>query len=74
MDQNNEQFEFNVFVFQIHTDWPSYIRSKGVFFIKREMEPIPEVSEENTTEELVNNLTCGDIHPNALGLFKTFLG
>ena len=34
------------------------------------MEPMPEVDEENTTQELVNNLTCGDIHPNALGLSK----
>ena len=47
-----------------HTDWPSILRNKGVFFVKREPEPLPK-------ENFLNFMTCGDIHPNALG--KTFL-
>ena len=26
----------------IHTDWPSALRNKGVYFVKREKRPIPE--------------------------------
>ena len=40
------------------------IRNKGVYFVKRWEKPIPE----NITElELLNHMTCGDIHPNSLG-------
>ena len=39
-------------------------RNKGVYFVKRWEKPIPE----NITElELLNHMTCGDIHPNSLG-------
>ena len=27
-----------------HTDWPSILRNKGVFFVKREPEPLQKVS------------------------------
>ena len=51
---------------QIHTDWPTPLRNKGVFFVKRWERPIPE----NVTElELLNHMTCGDIHPNSLEHF-----
>ena len=26
----------------IHTDWPSALRNKGVYFVKKEKTPIPE--------------------------------
>ena len=45
-----------------HTDWPSVLRNKGVFFVKREPEPLPK-------ENFLNFMTCGDIHPNALDHF-----
>ena len=51
--------------FQIHTDWPSYLRNKGVFFVKREKAGIPDLEEED--EDLLDHLTCGDVHPNVLG-------
>ena len=55
-------------MFQIHTDWPSYLRSKGVFFVKREKKGIPdERIEGNEGEQFLDYLTCGDVHPNALG-------
>ena len=49
-------------IIKIHTDWPSPLRNKGVFFVKRETEPLPEAD-----GELLNHMTCGDIHPNSLG-------
>ena len=39
-------------------------RNKGVFFVKRETEPLPDDS-----KELLNHMTCGDIHPNSLEHF-----
>ena len=45
-----------------HTDWPCVLRNKGVFFVKREPEPLPK-------ENFLNFMTCGDIHPNALDHF-----
>ena len=82
---------------QIHTDWPSSLRNKGVYFVKRDkvshlchlcqslsvfvksftifvivnQEPIPHLDEglnnKEMNEELLNYLTCGDVHPNVLG-------
>ena len=43
-------------------DWPSPLKNKGVFFCKREKEPLPE-----DISELLNYMCCGDIHPNPLG-------
>ena len=37
---------------------------EGVFFVKREAEPLPE-----DFKELLNHMTCGDIHPNSLEHF-----
>ena len=45
-----------------HSDWPTPLKNKGVFFIKGEMKPLPK-------ENFLNELTCGDIHPNALDHF-----
>ena len=45
-----------------HTDWPSPLKNKGVYFVKREREPVPK-------ENFLTTLTCGDIHPNALDHF-----
>ncbi len=45
-----------------HTDWPSPLKNKGVYFVKREKEPLPR-------ENFLMVLTCGDIHPNALDHF-----
>ena len=39
-----------------HTDWPAPLKNKGVYFVKREMEPLPR-------DNFLNVLTCGDIHP-----------
>ena len=39
-------------------------RNKGVFFVKREAEPLPDEG-----EKLLNHMTCGDIHPNSLEHF-----
>ena len=49
---------------QIHTDWPSPLRNKGVFFVKREALPLAK-----KVKELLNHITCGDIHPNSLEHF-----
>ena len=49
---------------QIHTDWPSPLRNKGVFFVKRDKEPLPE-----NVDELLDHMVCGDVHPNALDQF-----
>ena len=45
-----------------HTDWPSILRNKGVFFVKREPEPLHK-------DNFMSQMTCGDIHPNALDHF-----
>ena len=45
-----------------HTDWPTHLKNKGVYFVKREKEPIPKTN-------FLSFLTCGDIHPNALDHF-----
>ena len=45
-----------------HTDWPSILRNKGVFFVKREPEPLQK-------DNFMARMTCGDIHPNALDHF-----
>ena len=57
---------------QIHTDWPSYLRNKGIFFVKRDNEGIPEIDEEDEEEppDLLDYVTCGDIYPNVLGELK----
>ena len=60
-------------------DWPSPLRNKGVFYVKREPKPLPEEA-----GDLLDHMTCGDIHPNSLGdkkslnkyfilLFRSFL-
>ena len=57
-----------------HTAWPSALKNKGVFFIKRDEKPLPK-------DNFLAVMTCGDIHPNALDHFcawveevsKTFL-
>ena len=45
-----------------HTDWPTHLKNKGVYFVKREKEPLPKTN-------FLSFLTCGDIHPNALDHF-----
>ena len=91
---------------QIHTDWPSSLRNKGVYFVKRDkviydnldiwsmyvfsflylslylsretqehfQEPIPHLDEglnnKEMNEQLLNYLTCGDVHPNVLGQYS----
>jgi hypothetical protein len=47
---------------QVHMDWPSPLKNKGVYFCKREKEPLPQ-----DINELLNHMCCGDIHPNPLG-------
>ena len=47
---------------QVHMDWPSPLKNKGVFFVKREKVPLPE-----EMQDLLNWMCCGDIHPNPLG-------
>lgn len=49
----------------IHTDWPSALKNKGVFFVKREKQPIPLDEDFDLTEFI----TYGDIYPNALDHF-----
>ena len=39
-----------------------FTKFPGVFFVKREPEPLPK-------ENFLNFMTCGDIHPNALDHF-----
>ena len=48
---------------QIHADWPTSLTNKGVYFIKREKEGIPEPE----YGPLLNYVTCGDIHSNVIG-------
>ena len=50
-------------LFQIHTEWPSKLKSKGVYFVKKELMKIPDPD----MESLSNFLICGDIHANILG-------
>ena len=45
-----------------HTDWPSPLKNKGVYFVKREPQGLPK-------EDFLDVLTCGDIHPNSLDHF-----
>ena len=45
-----------------HTAWPSALKNKGVFFIKRDEKPLPK-------DNFLAVMTCGDIHPNALDHF-----
>ncbi len=45
-----------------HTQWPSALKNKGVFFIKRDEKPLPK-------DNFLAVMTCGDIHPNALDHF-----
>ena len=49
-------------------DWPSPLKNKGVFFVKREKVPLPE-----DMSDLLNWMCCGDIHPNPLGRIKHFI-
>ena len=49
---------------QIHMDWPSSMKNKGVFFVKRDTEPLPE--EEDV--DMSDYMACGDVHPNVLGM------
>ena len=44
----------------------SVVRNKGVFFVKRETEPLPSSKK---ILQLLNHMTCGDIHPNSLEHF-----
>ena len=48
---------------QIHTDWAKYLTNKGVYFIKRENQGIPEPE----YGPLLNFITCGDVHANVIG-------
>ena len=50
---------------QIHVDWPSALRNKGVYFVKRDKEPIPN----NEDTDMCDYITLGDIYPNALDHF-----
>ena len=54
---------------QIHTDWPSYLRNKGIFFVKRDRQAIPEIDTDQAEDsrDLLDYVTCGDIYPNVLG-------
>ena len=61
----------------IHTDWPSGLRNKGVYFVKREKAPIPEDEVAwfplscipHQDFNLCEFLAFGDIYPNALDHF-----
>ena len=46
------------------------MRNKGIFFVKRENDGIPEIDEEvesSSSFDILDHVTCGDIHPNVLG-------
>ncbi len=45
-----------------HTDWPSPLKNKGVYFVKREPLALPK-------DDFRKVLACGDIHPNSLDHF-----
>lgn len=51
---------------QIHVDWPSEIKHKGVYFVKKDPLPIPEG--EDVDYSLI--MTFGDVHSNVLGNWK----
>ena len=63
----------------IHTDWPSALRNKGVYFVKKEKTPIPEDEVTISSRHVQTNppqnfdlcefLAFGDIYPNALDHF-----
>ena len=48
---------------QVQIDWPTYLNGKGVYFVKRENEALPEYC-----KELLDYVTCGDVHSNIIGL------
>ena len=48
---------------QVHTDWPSYLYSKGVYFVKKNPGSLPT----DLTQPLLDYLACGDVHSNILG-------
>ena len=50
-------------VIHIHLDWPSYLKSKGVYFVKKDNSKIPEAE----CGKLLDYVTCGDVHSNILG-------
>ena len=50
-------------VIHIHLDWPSYRKSKGVYFVKKDNSKIPEAE----CGKLLDYITCGDVHSNILG-------
>ena len=52
-------------ILQIHTDWPSPMRNKGVFFVKKEKKPMPA---ENF--DFAEHMAVGDIYPNVLGFIQ----
>ena len=52
---------------QIHTDWPSPMRNKGVFFVKKDKKPIPQ---ENF--DFAEHIAVGDVYPNVLGKTSLF--
>ena len=52
---------------QIHTDWARYLTNKGVYFIKRENQGIPEPE----YGPLLDYITCGDVHANVIGNYQS---
>ena len=49
-------------------DWPAYLLNKGVFFVKRDNDGIPDLAGDNKKpQDLLDFVTCGDVHPNVLG-------
>ena len=46
---------------KIHTDWPSPMRNKGVFFVKKEKKGMPA---ENF--DFAEHMAVGDVYPNVL--------
>ena len=53
---------------QIHIEWPSKLRSKGVYFVKKEKEKLPSLEKES----LMNSMVCGDVQSNVLGITWNF--
>ena len=56
-------------VIHIHLDWPSYLKSKGVYFVKKDNSKIPEAE----CGKLLDYITCGDVHSNILGRKKLII-
>ena len=50
-------------VIHIHLDWPTYLKGKGVYFVKKDNSKIPEAE----CGKLLDYITCGDVHSNILG-------